>query len=309
MEQESFYTINVLGKKPVEVQVGLIDKKSEQPAPGWQMATQELGELAIPNYSRAWGKLLMGTDKKPNGEIKFLPWGDPDGRVLRIRHLKNCQSISMDYQIEKKLVPAEDESEIFLKVGYNKFNNTTQKELVLLLKHHALNRSNGSKDPAIKLVRFETWAANEMVNVKASEIELKHRAEQIVLDVHTKVDALHLMAKVFDIDTDQPEEKIFNKLIQYAQEPKVFLDILAKAAEVHKKVLTRAAEIELIDISSEDVKIIIGGAKDILLTGVEGNNIDERIEFITDNFTQPMYYHALNRLSGELERFKEVSLQ
>lgn len=308
--EDTIYTINVFGKKPEQVQVGFINKTSGQPEGNSVIATQELGEVAIPNYSTAWGKLKKGTDKKLTGDIEFLPWGSPAGELIEIRHLRNCPSLSIEFQKEKKLVVTNDQAEISLKIGHNKFKYSTQKLLIEMLKHHGLNRSNGSRNPENKMTRFETFIASEKTGMVASEIQRRQLAEGIVLEANNKPANLEIMAKMFDIDTNDSDEVIFNKLISYSQNPKQFLEILKKHADKYKALLTKALEVELIDLGTEDtVTIVIGGAKDILMTGIEGEKIEDRIEYITDHITEAQIYHALNRLSGELERYKSAVLQ
>lgn len=302
------FIINVFGRKPVEVQVGTISKTSGLPDAGARRATQEVGEIGIPNYSTAWGKLLRDKDKKLTGEIGFLPWGHNDGEVIEIRHMKNCSSISMEFQKEKKLVLTKEESEITLKIGQNKFRETVDKNLILLLKHHGLNRSNGSRNPDNKLTRFETYKVEEKLGYEVSDIEMRQQAEKIVLHARS-TKTLETLAKLFGLSEDDSDEFLFKSLVNLAQNFKQFFTVLKEHADLYKNILTKAAEAGLIDLESEStVTIVIGGKKDVLMTDIEGDNADMRIDYITDNITEPMIYHALNRLAGELERYNSLVL-
>lgn len=307
--ESKYYVINVFGKKPQKVQVGTISKTSGQPNPGAVDATQELGEVAIPNYSTAWGKLALDKDKKLTGEITFLPWGHSEGRVIEIRFLRNCASISLEFQKEKKLVMQDDQAEIVLKIGQNRFKQNEEREKILMLKHHGLNRSNGSRNPENRMTRFETYKMEENQAVKVSDIEIRQEAEKIVLAAKLKPERLEVLAKLFDVDHEQSDEVLFDTLINRSQNFRNFFQILKNYEDQYKAVLTGALDCELIYLNSEDAQIVIGGAKDILMSEVEGSNVDERMQYILDNLTEPMYYHALNRVAGELERFKTQVLQ
>lgn len=313
---KSYYIINVFGKKPVPVQVGTINKTSGQPNPGAVNATQEVGEINIPNFSRVWGKLEREKDKKLTGAIEFLPWGDPKGEIVRIRFVKNCSnSISVDYQEEKKILPnltdEDNDTEIRLKIGENKFEETTNKMKILLLKYHTLNRSNGSRNPENRITRFENYKAGEETGgFVASDMENRQRAERVVLDARAKLASLEILAILFGLSPEDNESTLFTQLAAKAQNPNEFFKVLQEHAALYRKSLVKANEIQLIDLGFEDVvTITIGGIKDTFLTGVEGANVDERIDYITDNMTEPMYYHALERLPGELERFADLVLE
>lgn len=310
MDQEGFYIINVFGRQSVEVAVGLIDKKSGLPKARAVKATQSIGEQTIPNWSTSWGILKKDKNGVLTGEIEFLPWGSQKGEQIQIRFLRNCSSISVEYQQLKKVIVTDDQAEITLKRGQNRFKHATQKGLIAMLEHHGLNRSNGSRNPENKVTRFETWKADERTNVLASEIEQRQKAEKVVLDARYKHEQIAILALFFDLNPEESGEDLFKKLINYSQNFVNFFTVMEGHAGKYKANLIEAYEIQLIDLNSEDVvTIVIGGKKDILMTDVEGDNVDERIDFITDNITEPQYYHALNRLVGELSRYKETVLQ
>lgn len=326
MSQETYVTINVFGRKPVPVKIGVINKTSGQPGPNVVNAEQELGEYNLPNYSAVWGRLLFEKDPKTKldtavltGEIEFLPWGSPKGKIVEIRYLRNCSSISVEYQKEKKLGVRpdgkieypDDQAEIPLKIGFNKFKESTQKELILMLKYHGLNRTNGSRNPDKEHRRttIETYIASEKVGVVASDIQNRQQAEKIVLEIRNNTQSLEIMGELFDVSTDKSDDYIFNQLIGFSQNPKEFLNILHIEAEKNKNLLYKGLDMGLIIMQSEDIQIMVGGAKDILMTNVAGDTVEERVEFITDNQFNAEYHFALKRLAAQIEIYKEAVLQ
>ncbi len=315
--QKSYFTISVFGTPPVEVQIGTINKTSGQPNANSQRAFQELGEYSLPNYSTSWG-ILKKEKGILTGDIDFLPWGDPKGEQIELRMLRNCSSISLEYQRFKNIGFKEgkpflgledDQAEIALKIGHNKFDEIIDKKLILMLKYHGLNRRNGSRNPANKRTTFETYQAGETQTSEVQFYENRQTAERIVMDVRTKSASLEILATLFDVDHDRADDLIFAEMMQWANEPNRFIEIWNGQTEKFKKLLTKSVDIGLISMESENVLLIVAGQKDILMTAVEGKNIDERIEYVTEEMLNPMYYYALERLERELERFNEAVLQ
>lgn len=304
---KKYYTIEVLGKAPAAAQVGFIDKVTGQPQnSSIHNVILSVGETTIPNYSTAWGILKRDAQKKLNGEIEFLNWGDPKGEQIQIRYLPNCNSVSMEYQKEKKLEPSHEDSEISVMIGQNKYDEVEEKYLVMLIKHHGLNQDNKSRNPRNNFVLFKQVDVAEGLDAQAMDVEKSIEAQQMVIATRDNEEKLYVMAKIFEIDPDLPDSYIFKQLIAQAQNYKNFFRILEHYAKRYKENLIRAKELNILDFTAEDaVVIVVNSKKDVLLNDVTGKDADEKIEWITDHIHEPLVFYALDRLGNVLQDYAE----
>ena len=312
MESENkFYTIQVQGPKPANISIGFIDSLSGQPKEGAMDATQTVGETTIPNYSSVWGKLEKDKKGELTGSLVFYDWGDERGELVEIRYMKNSASISLEFQKFKKQVLADQNAEITVKIGLNKFDRIRDKRLVELLEHHSYNSSNKSRDPENHFVLFSDYAAEEKLKFKATDIERRQEAENIVLSARHNTADLKVIGKIFEKNTDQADDYLFNDLIKLTQNYKAFFTVLETYAKKFKEVLLKSKEAGLIEYRLNDntIMLVKDGHRDIFLDNIEAATEEDAVEYLTDNITRATYFYKLDQLSIAYNTYVNQVLQ
>lgn len=318
--KKNFYTIKVEGGNPTPAYEGKLSKEDNRPEGKTTEVFLQLGVKSIPNFSRVWGEQIIDkTTKKPNGKINFMDWGTPGGRVVEIRYHPSSSSIDKFYQEQiEKLVLKQDgdeNAEIRLKVGLNKFDVATKPLLVEMLKHHTFCGDNKSRNPESQdILYFEHNGQASLIKMR-SESKLKHEAEGLVLDAREKRQ-LAVLASIFGIDRREEDEFIEEALTLRIQEPgdgarilpgyKKFLNIIAAKKQEMLTLLLEASEQDvLVGSDGGEVMIREEGKHVPLLPGVtqDGESV---VEFLLDNILTVEYFDAVVRVGGALERYKEL---
>jgi hypothetical protein len=299
----------VLGKEPAQVMIGHIDPLTGQPKGGSWTATQSVGETAIPNYSTAWGIETKGADGKLTGEIEFLQWGDQKGGQIRLRYLPSCPSLSLNYQIEKKMDVEDEDTEIVVAIGLNKYSEVEDKWLVQMLKHHGLNKSNKSRNPRHNFVMFKDYDPAQELKFEANDIERRQEAERIVLDARDNEEALRVLAEIFEMDPEVPEKYLLKQLLAVTQNHVHFFKVMEAFTKQYGDVLAKAKEVGLIDFTPDGISVMMGGTKEPLLSGLDvegykGKKSEDKAAYLLDHITEPLVYHGLQRL---VEVFNEYT--
>lgn len=310
---EKYFTIDVQGSpNNSNVYEGILNKDAGVPEGDTVPVKLLLGALTIPNLSRVWGHRVK--DKKtnlPNGDIQFMEWGTDGGEVVEIRFLPNSSSLDKHYQDNvQKLKPADDDLELRLKIGLNDFDPTYQKPLIEMIKHHTFNGDNKSRDPQNKTVKFYLHDGASLVKSKTAEIKLRNEAEAYVLNaVETRT--ITVLAAVFGLDLKNDESTLEKILFEKVEENfKQFLDVIADH-KTNLHAMLRDAEIEGVLSGTNDGEVAVreDGKNIPLLDVLEFKQIgDSPADFLISNFLDEDVYNAISKVSGLLDRYKQLVL-
>jgi hypothetical protein len=264
-----FYSI-IVGGEPAKVEVGFLGDDG-RPKPGSLVGYIETAGIAVQNYARVWGKRQIDPKtKEPNGTIDFLPWDDEKGELIEIRFLKTSSSLDMEYQKKKGVRVSDKDAEILLSVGINNFDVVTDKARIEMIKHHYQNGDNISREPGIPVVYYE-YDSTKATKADTEDRRLRQQAENIVMDANDdNVQSLEILASLFhDIEPRQQQDVLYTELLERADRYGFFLDVLAHHRSEFRNLVEKAIEVELIDVSSNDIYIVKNGHKDILLQSIE----------------------------------------
>lgn len=307
---EKYYSIIVDGK-PADVEVGFLGDDG-RPNADTKKAQIFIGETAVPNYSVVWG--IQDRDPKTNqlrnGSIKYLKWGHPDGYRIEIRLLPNCSSIDLEYQRDiKKLVKLRnDDAEIPMFVGVNNFKFGTDTTKIGFLKVHYQNGSNESRDPAAQIV-FYDYDSEKINSPQVLDIELRQKAELIVLKARHNNEALDILGSLFHVDIKQQPDQVFRQLIEKTVNFKHFLEVMDLHRTGYELMVNKSISLGLLDLEPVDAIFIVkDDKKDKFLDDMPADQQQKVLELVT-NYYEPKYFSALQTLKAVYEKYADGVLQ
>jgi len=308
---QKYFSIKVHGPEGKEIEEGFLDKRTGQPTGTRNKLKGVVGNITIPNFSRVWGKREKDKKDQPTGVITFLPWGDADGHVIEIRHLKAAQSLDKQFQDNVlKVKPQDEELEIRLKLGINDFDTVIDAGIINMLKHHTMNINNKSRNPSLMQVDvFEEYNGSQRVESKQSAQKKRREAEDYINDAVGDTERLAILAHMFDLDAKLQDDILEEKLFDIVEESiDQFLYVIEKAKEKAGIELTEAKEEGILfGQDGGEITIRIEGkalplVQDLIQEG------DDVVTFLLNKLTTPKVYDAVQLIYQRLElnrKFKQ----
>lgn len=312
METEKYYTINVLSKEPGEVEIGRLDANTGLPKGPTQKTKMALGGIAIPNFSRVWGRLEKHkVSGQLTGKIEYMRWEEEGGTLIELRYMKSASSLSKEYQdTVLKLKPRDEEGEIFLNIGVNEFKIADNKLMVELLKNHYMNADSPSRDPESRTNIFEHYDGKGRVKKRVATINERRDAENYVLLAAEKSD-FAVLAKLFNLDLHQEDDLIQEELLEKMdQNLPGFLQTISEGKSKAKSLLDEAT-IEGFLKGADTQEVMLRGAKgklEALFSPTRIQQGESTAAFIMDTYFEHDTFDAILKVESALQKALQTQL-
>jgi hypothetical protein len=305
---EKYYTIKVGVGEPQEVLIGEINKTTGLPDGSPQRAMSVLGAVAIPNYSKLYGKRKRNADNKPTGEFEPVGWGEEEGEIIELRFLPNCKSLDKLYQDTVGLKPTDRDGEILLANGINDFDTTKSPMLVAMLKLHTFNGDNKYRDPSNQNIKFREYDEKKEVGKSAQQDELLYEAMAHVMAAKDNTKKLKVLAEVHGFDGLRQDAVLKGELLAKARSnPQKFLEDHNTFTRLAAATLVKANDFQLLDLSIPgEVRLVDG---DVLVSKINKSFVGaKKLEYMAENIFDPEVYDAANRIAiAVVEKEKQLN--
>lgn len=327
MEVQKFYTIQVGGPVPADVLYGFLNKDTMQPdlEVNTVIGKIQLGGVSMPNYSKVWGAREL-KDGKATGKLIFLKWGSsnaPKGyenpSVIEVRYLPNSNSLDKQYQdLVQKIKIQDEDTEIHLILGINKFDYKDKGMLIEMLKIHTFNADSPCRDPNNTNVQYLEYNPSDRIKSKSRSINTRRLAEEYVMNCEGAEEGtfdeklLANLAHVFELNAQDTNEILYNTLLDKASEnPEHFILVLQTKRDTAKRELILAQEHGFVDFETEGEINLRDGSKKINLVKEMGTELtaEDKINLLVQNFTLPEYYESICRIQAKVKEFQTLQLQ
>lgn len=314
MDQEKYYTINVLSKEPSEVEIGQLNADTGLPKGKTQKTKLALGGISIPNFSRVWGRLERHkTSGALTGKVEYMKWEEEGGTLIELRYMKASSSLSKEYQETiLKLKPREEEGEIFLNIGINEFKTSEDRLLIELLKNHYMNADCKSRNPNTRVNVFEQYDGAARVKKRLTSITARREAEEYILAASNDVDGFAVLATIFGIDLHQEDDIIQEQLLERVEEDvEAFLALINEAKGKAKSILDEAVIADVLK-GADGEEVMVRGAKGKLMplfkdevTIQSGEKVSN---FLMESFMDHKTYDAILSIEAALSKQLQTEL-
>jgi hypothetical protein len=328
------YVIHVGQHAPETVIIAQPNKEGNPKGDAFETAKQ-VGSYLIINRARVWcrrvltsGKLptkdgeeevLEVTDTRYKGDLEFLKWGTNKlgAQAIEVRFLPISRSLDYDYQrtVQKIEVRVEeDQAQIELKPGENKFNYDTEALKIQMLKVHPQNRDSVYKnpDPTLKGYTYYevTDAQVDKAFVKAKEASIT--AGRFVVDISSKPQQLRNLLEIFkkygvdfkDVNILSNDTDIYTALLKYADTPGEFgQQVQRYKAELYEK-FELAKSYKALDLTKDGfIALTVKNKKDLVFENAEGKG-DKMIEWVLDNFVDETVYQQSQHFISQCSKLE-----
>lgn len=296
---------------------------------------RQVGSYLIINRARVWarrvgidGKLpgkgdveevLEVTDLRYKGNLEFLKWGDNKigAQAIEIRLLPISATLDYEYQRSVQKIEVrveEDQAQIELKPGENKFDPKTEALKIQMLKVHPQNRDSVSKnpDPSIKGYTYYE-VSDELVDksfVKNKEAALV--AGTFVTSIAGKPQSLKNLLEIFkgynvefgDVNHLSTDTDIYTALLKFADIPGEFGAQINRYKEDLYKTFELAKSYKALDLTKDGyIALMIDNKKEIVWEKAEGKG-DKMIEWVLENFVDEYVYQQSQHFKSLCTKLK-----
>jgi len=289
----------VMGAVPSEIEEGFLNKTTGLPDGQTSKMILQVGEIQIPNFSRAWAwqELKNGV---PTGKLVFHKWGEKhdlgkkefaECRPVEIRYMRGTSSLDKQYQDNVlKLRVTDEDAQISISNGLNDFNRETDGPLIEMIRHHTYNKDNVSRDPNNREQLFCEYNPENLNRSQVSDMKRRNQAEQIVLEAENSEAKLAVLANLFELDPQAQNEIIFNQLLEEVKKFDNFLRVIEITKLRFKFILEQMQSNRVLDFTQEgDAVLIIDEAKEFLYQGISAT---DKIQFLSEGILEPEIYEA-----------------
>lgn len=329
---QKYFTIIAGRKEPATALQGTLDKKTGMPTPNTNKVLLPVGRILVPNYSRVWGRRVIDpqtsttgksttvsppsvavSDPKYRGKIEFLEYGAEGGEMIEIRYLRNSSSLDKQYQdTVQKIKPTDEDAFIALQQGINDFSEATEALLIQFLTHHSLMHESISRDNTMTDYDMVVYDAGKRNKSRIEKVVIKNTAEGYVLDAAGNKEKTHILASIFNIDTQLQDDIIVEKLLDRANE---FSERFVEAINQYQKkahiLLQDADDAGVIDIEPQGAIHIVDlkGGKDILISNVDSRGIEKIKQVVANSIIDLPTFTALDKLDKTLKEFRKQTVK
>lgn len=309
---KKYYTIQVGMYEPQEIEVGHINKDTGLPKGQTEKALAVLGVVAIPNFSRVWGKRDLDKEKKPTGKVTFMEWGEEGGEVIEVRYLRSSSSIDKQYQEKSGIKASGDggETEIILNTGLNDFDSKTEAPLIQMLKVHTFNGSSVCRNPENRHVVFEEYDANKVASKVLKEDEFLFEAMSKIMTIKDNTKKLRVFAELFFVDPAKQDKVILNELmVILKKQPQKFLERIEFFKKDVQDVLVKANDFELMNFASPgEIIVSINGVRPIKVENKTSTDEKEKLEYVIESCLEPEMFDTITKLKqGIADKVAQLS--
>lgn len=306
---DKFYTIKVGRGEPQVVLRGDVNKKTGLPDGKPEEGLSVMGGYAIPNYSKIWGKRELNKEGKPTGNFAPMEWGAEGGEILEIRFMDNCKSLDKRYQQEVGLRAQDKDAEIFLEFGINEFDYKTQGVLISMLKLHTANGDSPCRDKQNQFVIFSEYDEEKNISFAMKEDEILFDAMGTIMDAKDNPSKLRVLGQMFGIPVDRKDKLISTQLMtRLKANPLKFLEDKNNFIKLSQKVLNKANEFQLLDLSIAGEVRIYGDNEGPVITGLPVKlAATKKLDYMAENIMDPDIFEATEKIKKAVIK-KEQSL-
>lgn len=284
-----------------------------------------VGVYGIPNHTMCWGKRVID-GKEPRdkivdvedplyrGEIIPLKWGTQGGYPIKCRWVRGINSIDQLYQELKLKVTISDTDDnaalIQFGQGYNKYDETADKALILLLKVHYANEDSVYKSPD-----------SESLMVSYREMKISENKTKAVQNIDSKFEAMTYINKasndeksivnLYDIVKTETMSNVnrndsadvFSSLKVYADsQPDVFIKKINDYKVGASNTIEKAKTFNLLDLTKEgDISILDNNKKEILLSNDSGKY---QVDWLLENLFTEESMNAILKIKQVTDKIK-----
>lgn len=326
----SGYVIHVGQHAPEKVIIAQPNKDGNPKGDAFETFKQ-VGSYLIINRARVWarrvdkdGKLPITADKNEEvlevtdirykGKLEFLPWGSnkTGAQAIEIRLLPISQSLDYEYQRSVQKIEVrveEDQAQIDLKPGENKFDFDRDALKIQMLQVHPQNRDSKSKNPDPNLKGYTYYeVSDEQVDkafVKNKEASIT--AGNFIVGLSSKPQALRNLLGIFqgynvdfgDVNHLSNDTDVYSALLKFAEIPGQFGLLVNRYKEEVMDMFAKAKSYKAIDLTKDGfIALEVNNKKELVWEKVEGKG-EGMIEtvlanlFEPDNFERTQHFKSL----------------
>lgn len=313
------YVIQVGHYNPQEAIVAYPDDRGRPKEDTIIKVQKTIGKVLIMNRARVYARrvdenlkmvqeagkdiVLEVTDKRYRGFLEFLDWGSDKlgAQAIDVMFLTNSQSLDYEYQRTiQKLEPRNEDIQIELAPGENKFDYKTEALKIQLFKVHPQNRDSKSKnqDPSIKgFTYYEvTDEQTDKSYTKAKEASIT--AGAFVKEISTKPVQMRNLFEIFkgygvefgSVNHLSNDTEIYSALLKLTDQPG---DFGANVNRYKQDLLDKfdlAKSYKALDLTKDGfIALTVDQKAVIAFEGAKGKG-EKMIDWVLDNFLDDYVY-------------------
>jgi len=253
------------------------------------------------------------------GNLEFLKWGDNKlgAQAIEIRLLPISQSLDYEYQRSVQKIEVrveEDQAQIELKPGENKFDPNTEALKIQMLKVHPQNRDSISKnpDPTIKGYTYYEVSDEQVDKAFVKNKEASIVAGNFVVGLSAKPQQLKNLFEIFkgysvefgDINRLSNDTDIYSALLKFAEIPGQFGLLINRYKTDLQDKFELAKSYKALDLTKDGfIAMVIDNKKEIIWEKAEGKG-DAMIEWVLENFVEEAVYQQTQHFLSLCSKLK-----
>jgi len=330
------YVIHVGQHAPEKVVIAHPNKDGNPKGDAFETYRQ-VGSYLIINRARVWarrvgtdGKLpnnatsgveeaLEVTDVRYKGNLEFLKWGENKlgAQAIEVRLLPISATLDYEYQRSVQKIEVrveEDQAQIELKPGENKFNPNTEALKIQFLKVHPQNRDSISKNPDPNIKGYTYYeVSDEQVDkafVKNKEAALV--SGQFVVGLSSKPQSLRNLLEIFkgygvefgDVNNLSNPTDIYSALLKFADIPGEFGAQINRYKTELQETFDYAKSFKAIDLTKDGfIALRVDNKSEIIWEKVPAKG-DKMIDWVIENFADEYVYQQSQHLKAVCKNLK-----
>jgi hypothetical protein len=333
------YVIHVGQHAPEKVIIAQPDKNGNPKGDVFETYKQ-MGSYLLMNRCRVWcrrvgtdGKLpknkdtqaeevLEVTDTRYKGNLEFLNWGDNKlgAQAIEIRFLPISQTLDYEYQnsVQKiQIRVEEDQAQIELKPGENKFDTEKEALKVQMIKVHPQNRDSKSKnpDPMIKGYTYYEVSDEQVDKTFVKNKEAGIIAGRFVVDLSAHPQRLKNLLEIFkgydadneilkDVNHLSNDTDVYSALLKFADVPGTFGQLVNRYKQELQDKFELAKSYKALDLTKNgSIAMTVDNKKDLVWDNAEGKG-DAMIEWVMENFLKEDVYERTQHFKALCSKLK-----
>lgn len=328
------YVIHVGQHAPEKVVIAYPDKNGNPKGDAFETFKQ-VGSYLIINRARVWarrvgtdGKLpvkgeveevLEVTDTRYKGNLEFLKWGENKvgAQAIEVRLLPISATLDYEYQRSVQKIEVrveEDQAQIELDPGENKFDPKIEALKIQFLKVHPQNRDSISKNPDPNIKGYTYYeVSDEQVDkafVKNKEAALV--AGSFVAALSSKPQSLRNLLEIFKgygvefggVNNLSNPTDIYAALLKFADVPGEFGSQINRYKSELYEQFEYAKSFKALDLTKDGfIALMVDNKKEIIWEKAEGKG-DKMIEWVLENFADEYVYQQSQHFKSRCSKLK-----
>lgn len=328
------YVIVVGRERPAEALVSQVKKDGTPVGEDQMKRFIPVGTHMMINQTAVWGRRVIdGKAEKDgkavelntvgyNGELEFLPYGDPKGYLITTRFLKQSRSLDVDYQnqIQKLKVDWEKGSNdqsakltfeaamLIFNAGENKYDDKKDSLLIQHLKTHGQNRDSVYKNPAPEIMGFTFYEVTDD-NVKTASIDKNEKSINVGVivmeasnnpnDLQVLLEMVGVRPELEGIDKLSKPKQVYDALLRFAvSNPNDFKSLIDNWKKKFSDAVEKSKSYKALDLTKDGhIALIVDNKPNLIFSDAEGKG-DKMIDWVLANcFKSEIYKKATGFIS------------